>query len=335
MTDRKKDIKRETRIGIIGVGSYLPDKILTNADLEKMVDTSDEWITTRTGIKERRIADESTATSDMAKRAAEEAIRDANLKVSDIELIIVATITPDMPLPSTACLLQGKLGARNAVCFDISAACAGFIYAIATAEAFIKSGLYKNALVVGSEKLSAVTDWKDRNTCVLFGDGAGAVILAPVKEGGILSTYLGSDGTQADLLKIPAGGSKMPASKDTIEERLHFIKMSGSELFKHAVKIMADAGNKAASMLNYGCDDVDWVIPHQANIRILNAVAHRMKLASEKIYLNIERCGNMSSASTAVALVDAVKGGKIKRGDVVVLDAFGAGLVWGAIVIEW
>lgn len=335
MTERPKDTVKKMRVGIVGVGSYVPDKILTNADLEKMVDTSDEWITTRTGIKERRIADGNTTTSDMAKRAAEEAIKSAKLNVSDIELIIVATITPDMPLPSTACLLQGKLGARNAVCFDISAACAGFIYAIATAEAFIKSGLYKNALVIGSEKLSVVTDWKDRNTCVLFGDGAGAAVLAPVKKGGILSTYLGSDGTQADLLKIPAGGSKMPASKDTVEERLHFVKMSGTELFKQAVKIMADAGNKAASMLNYGCDDVDWVIPHQANIRILNAVANRMKLASEKIYLNIEKYGNMSSASTAVALAGAVKEGKIKKGDVIVLDAFGAGLVWGAIVIEW
>ncbi|MBL7068716.1 MAG: ketoacyl-ACP synthase III [Candidatus Omnitrophica bacterium] len=332
MAKKKKD---EARVGIIGVGSHLPKKVLANEDLEKMVDTTDEWITTRTGIKERRIADEGTATSDMAKDACEEALKDANMKASDIDLIIVATITPDMPLPSTACILQSKLDAKNAVCFDISAACAGFIYGVSTAEAYIKSGLYKNALVVGSEKLSAFTDWKDRNTCVLFGDGAGAVVLAPVKRGGILSTYMGSDGTQADLLKVPAGGSKMPATKKTVEERLHYIKMSGSELFKHAVKIMADAGNKAASMLNYSCDDIDWVIPHQANIRILNAVANRMKLNSKKIYLNIRRYGNMSSASTAVALVDAVKEGRIKKGDIIVLDAFGAGLVWGAMVIEW
>jgi len=329
---KKKD---EVRVGIIGVGSHLPKKVLTNEDLEKMVDTSDEWITTRTGIKERRIADDAIATSDMAKDACEEALKDAGMKASDIDLIIVATITPDMPLPSTACILQSKLDAKNAVCFDISAACAGFIYGISAAEAYIKSGLYKNALVVGSEKLSAFTDWKDRNTCVLFGDGAGAVVLAPVKRGGILSTYLGSDGTQADLLKVPAGGSKIPATKKTVDERLHYIKMSGSELFKHAVKIMADAGNKAASILNYACDDIDWVIPHQANIRILNAVADRMKLNSKKIYLNIRRYGNMSSASTAVALVDAVKEGRIKKGDIVVLDAFGAGLVWGAMVIEW
>lgn len=332
MVDGNKD---KIRVGIIGVGSYLPSRILTNDDLEKMVDTSDEWITTRTGIKQRRIADNDIATSDMAKGASLEALKSAGVEAGDIELIIVATITPDMPLPSTACLLQSKIGAKKAVCFDISAACAGFIYGIATAEAFIKSGLYKNALVIGSEKLSAFTDWQDRGTCVLFGDGAGAVVLGPVKEGGILSVYLGSDGTQADLLKIPAGGSKCPASKDTVENRLHYIKMSGSELFKHAVKIMADAGNEAASMVHYGCKDIDWVIPHQANIRILNAVAKRMKLDLKKIYLNIEKYGNMSSASTAVALVDAVKEGKIKKGDVVVLDAFGAGLVWGAIVIKW
>lgn len=333
MSDQKTDEK--IRVGIVGVGSYLPKNVLTNADLEKMVDTSDEWITTRTGIKERRIADKDIAASDMAKEASEEALKSAGLKAADIDLIIVATITPDMPLPSTACLLQGKLGAAKAVAFDIVAACAGFIYAIATAEAYIKSGLYKNALVVGTEKMSAFTDWKDRNTCILFGDGAGAVVLTPVKRGGILSVYLGSDGSQADLLKIPAGGSKSPASKETVEQRLHYIKMSGSELFKHAVRIMADAGNQAASILHFGCDDIDWVIPHQANIRILNAVANRMKLESKKIYLNIERYGNMSSASTAVALVEAVKEGKIKKGNVVVLDAFGAGLVWGAMVIKW
>lgn len=325
----------EVRVGIIGVGSHLPKKVLTNADLEKMVDTSDEWITKRTGIEERRIAEDDVATSDMAKEACEEAIKDANLGASEIDLIIVSTITPDMPLPSTASILQAKLGAKNAAAFDMVAACAGFIYAVASAQAFIKSGLYKHVLVVGAEKMSAFTDWKDRNTCVLFGDGAGAVVLGPVKRGGILSTYLGADGTRADLLKVPAGGSKMPATKKTVDDRLHYIKMSGGELFKHAVKIMADAGNRAAAMVNFRCDDIDWVIPHQANIRILNAVADRMKLNSKKIYLNIRRYGNMSSASTAVALVDAVKEGRIKKGDIIVLDAFGAGLVWGAIVIEW
>ncbi len=332
MAKAKKD---EVRVGIIGVGSHLPKKVLTNNDLEKMVDTSDEWITKRTGIKERRIAESDIATSDMAKEACEEALEDANLEASDVDLIIVSTITPDMPLPSTACILQAKLGAKNAAAFDLVAACAGFIYAIVTAEAYIKSGLYKNVLVVGAEKMSAFTDWKDRGTCVLFGDGAGAVVLGPVKKGGILSTYLGADGTRADLLKVPAGGSKLPASRKTVDDRLHYIKMSGGELFKHAVKIMADAGDRAAAKVNFRCDDIDWVIPHQANIRILNAVADRMKLNSKKVYLNIRRYGNMSSASTAVALVDAVKEGRIKKGDIIVLDAFGAGLVWGAIVIEW
>ncbi|MFH1753069.1 MAG: beta-ketoacyl-ACP synthase III [Candidatus Omnitrophota bacterium] len=336
MATRKKKIKtKEQKVGIVGVGAHLPKKVLTNEDLEKMVDTSDEWITKRTGIKERRIADKDTATSDMAKEASLEALKDAGLSPEEVDLIIVATITPDMPLPSTACILQSKIGAKNAVAFDISAACAGFIYAIAAAEAFIKRGLYNNALVLGAEKMSSVTDWTDRNTCVLFGDGAGAVVLKKVESGGILSINLGSDGTKSDLLKIPAGGSLKPTSKETIEERGHYIKMSGTELFKYAVKMMADAGNKAASELNYSCDDIDWVIPHQANIRILNAVANRMKLNSKKLYLNIRRYGNMSSASTAVALVEAVKEGRIKRGDVIVLDAFGAGLVWGAMLIEW
>ncbi len=334
-TQKKKGKPKELKVGIVGVGSHLPKKVLTNEDLEKMVDTSDEWIIKRTGIKERRIADKDTATSDMAKEASEEALKDAGLPAEEVDLIVVATTTPDMPLPSTACLLQAKIGARNAAAFDISAACAGFIYAIATAEAFIKRGLYSNALVIGAEKMSSFTDWKDRNTCILFGDGAGAVVLKKVERGGILSINLGSDGTKADLLKVPAGGSKRPASKQTIEERGHYIKMSGSELFKYAVRLMTDAGNKVAAELNYGCDDIDWVIPHQANIRILNAVADRMKLNSKKLYINIRRYGNMSSASTAVALVEAVKEGRIKKGDVIMLDAFGAGLVWGAMLIEW
>ncbi len=328
-------VTKDIRVGVAGAGFYLPKKVLTNKDLEKMVDTSDEWITTRTGIKERRIADKDTATSDMAKEASAKAIKDAGLTPEDIELIIVATITPDMPLPSTACLLQGKLGAKKAAAFDVVAACSGFIYAIATADAYIKSGLYKNALVVGAEKMSSVTDWTDRNTCVLFGDGAGAVVLKPVDTGGILSICLGADGSQADLLKIPAGGSKEPSSKETVDKRLHYIKMSGGELFKHAVKIMADAGKAAASALNFESEDIDWVIPHQANMRILNAVAKRMNLDLNKIHFNIKKYGNMSSASTAVAFAEAVKEGKIKKGDVVVLDAFGAGLTWGAIVIEW
>ncbi|MFA5147063.1 MAG: beta-ketoacyl-ACP synthase III [Candidatus Omnitrophota bacterium] len=323
------------KVGIIGLGAYLPEKVLTNAELERMVDTTDEWITTRTGIKERRIARKDEATSDMAAEAARRALSDAKLKPEDIDLIIVATITPDMFFPATACLVQEKLGARQVPAFDISVACSGFIYGLAIANQFISSGAYKHALVVAAEKLSSVTDWSDRSTCVLFGDGAGAAVLGPVERGGILSVHLGANGKAGDLIKLPAGGSRIPATKKTIEDRLHFIKMNGAELFKHAVRVMADAALNATRPLNLKAEDISLVIPHQANIRILEAVAKRMGLSKEKIYLNIEKYGNMSAASSAVALVEAVKEGRIKKGDKILLDAFGGGLTWGAIVIEW
>ncbi len=323
------------KTGIIGLGMYLPDSILTNKELEKMVDTTDEWIVTRTGIKERRIARNDEATSDMAVNAAREALKNARLKPEDIDLIIVATITPDMFFPATACLVQAKLGAREVPAFDISVACSGFIYGLAIANQFISLGTYKHALVIASEKLSAITDWNDRATCVLFGDGAGAAVLGPVDEGGILSVHLGANGKMGDLIKLPAGGSRIPATKESIEGRLHFIKMNGVELFKHAVKIMADAALSATKPLGLKAEDIKLVIPHQANIRILNAAAKRMGLKPEQIYLNIERCGNMSAASSAVALVEAVNKGLIKKGDKIVLDAFGGGLTWGAMVIEW
>jgi len=323
------------KIGIIGVGKYLPKKILTNADLEKRVDTSDEWITTRTGIKERRVVCAHEAVSDLAVNAAKEALKDARMKPCDLDLIIIATITPDMQFPSTACLVQAVLGAKNAVCFDISAACAGFVYATIVAQQFIASGNYKNALVIGAEVLSSITDWKDRSTCVLFGDGAGAAVLSEVKSGGILSTYLGSDGTMANLLMLPGGGSRNPATHKTIDKRLHYIKMEGNEVFKSAVKIMTDAAQIALKQAGLKCSDVDLVIPHQANVRIIMAMAKRLGLPSDKIFLNIEKYGNMSSASTATALCEAVKAGRIKKGDIVLLDAFGAGLVWGACLIKW
>lgn len=322
------------KVGILGLGTYLPPKILTNKDLEKMVDTSDEWITTRTGIKERRIAEDNVTTSDMAAEAAKKAISSAGLKVADIDLIIVATITPDMAFPSTACLVQKKIGASKAACFDISAACAGYVYAMATAKQFIESGTYKHVLIIGAEKLSSVTDWKDRNTCVLFGDGAGAAVIGKVKRGGILATYLAADGTKDELLNLPGGGSLNPTSHKTVDDRLHYIKMSGSELFKIAVKVMADAGNKVFAMSGHTCKDIACIIPHQANIRILLAVAKMMKLPREKIFLNIEKYGNMSSASSAVAFAEAMAERKFKKGDVIVLDAFGGGLAWGAIAIE-
>lgn len=323
------------KVGIIGLGKYLPEKILTNQDLEKIVDTTDEWIISRTGIKERRMAKEGEATSDMATEAAKRALENAKLKPEDIDLIIVATITPDMFFPATACLVQQKIGARTVPAFDISVACSGFIYGLAIANQFISSGTYKHALVIAAEKLSTITDWTDRNTCVLFGDGAAAAVLGPVEKGGILSVYLGADGRQGDLIKLPAGGSRMPATKKTIEDKQHFIKMNGSELFKHAVRIMADAALEVTKPLGITAKDLSLVIPHQANIRILLAAAKRMGLSEDKIYLNIEKYGNMSAASSAIALVEAVEEGRIKKGEKILLDAFGGGLTWGAIVIEW
>jgi 3-oxoacyl-[acyl-carrier-protein] synthase-3 len=323
------------KVGIVGLGKYLPRKVLTNADLEKMVETSDEWITTRTGIKQRRLAAKTEAASDLAIKAAKQALGDAHLDPAQLDLIIVATVTPDMQFPSTACFVQFGIGAKNAVCFDVAAACSGFIYGICVAQQFIARGTYENALVIGVEVLSSITDWKDRNTCVLFGDGAGAAVLTPVKSGGILSTYLGSDGSSTDLLMIPGGGSRNPVSRATLKKRLHYIKMEGNELFKVAVKSMTEAAHIAIKKAGLGFSDIDLFIPHQANMRIILAVAKRLGLSLEKVFANIEKYGNMSSASTAVALCEAVKEGKVKKGDVILLDTFGSGLVWGACVIKW
>jgi 3-oxoacyl-[acyl-carrier-protein] synthase-3 len=323
------------KVGIIGVGEYLPEKILTNSDLEKLVDTSDEWITTRTGIKQRHIVSAGQATSDLAFKAALCALENAQLKAEDLELIIVATITGDMPFPSVAAILQDKLGAKKAAAFDISAACAGFVYGISVAEKFIAGSVYKNALVIGAETLTSVTDWQDRNTCVLFGDGAGAVVLAPVEKGGIISTYLGSDGSKAGILNMPAGGSRNPATMETVKNRQHFLKMNGNELFKIAVNTMTKAAEVVLQQAGMTFADIDLIIPHQANARIIMAVAKKLGIPEERVYLNIERCGNMSSASTVTALCEAVSEGKVKKGDIILLDAFGAGLVWGACIIEW
>ncbi len=326
----------EKKVGFIGLGKYLPEKRLTNKDLEKIIDTTDEWIVERTGIKERRIARDDEATSDMAVNAAKRAIENAKLKPEEINLIIVATITPDMFFPSTACVVQSKLGIDHIPAFDISVACSGFIYGVAIASQFIKSGIYKHILVIAAEKMSSVTDWTDRSTCVLMGDGAGAAVLGEVEKGGILSVYLGADGSKGNLLQMPAGGSRLPATASTVEKRLHFLKMEGNVLFKHAVKVMAEAALRATEPLGLKGDDIDLVIPHQANIRILNAVAKRMGIDPEKkLYLNIDKYGNMSAASSAVALAEAVEEGRVKKGDIILLDAFGAGLTWGAIVIKW
>ena len=323
------------KVGIIGVGEYLPKKVLTNADLEKMVDTSDEWITTRTGIKERRIAAKNEAASDLAIKAAHEALEHARLKASDLDLIIVATVTGDMHFPSVSCLVQKALGAKGAVCFDIAAACSGFVHALTIAQQFVARGISSKALVIGAEKMSSFVDWQDRNTCVLFGDGAGAAVVAEVKTGGILASYLGSDGEMSDLLMVPAGGSRHPASAKTLEDRMHYVKMCGNEVFKIAVHAMADAAQEVLKRAELKCEDVDLVIPHQANIRIIMAVAKKLGFSEEKIYLNIAKYGNMSSASTATALCEAVREGRVKKGDIILLDAFGAGFVWGACVIKW
>ncbi|MDP8260106.1 MAG: beta-ketoacyl-ACP synthase III [Candidatus Gygaella obscura] len=322
-------------VGIVGTGISIPKNILTNKDLEKMVETTDEWITTRSGIKERHIIEKGQYTSILATEASRKALESAKLKPEDLDLLIVATITPDMRFPSTACFVQRELGASKAICFDISAACAGFIYALVCAQQFIKTGFVKNALIMGAETLSTITDWQDRGTCVLFGDGAGACVLKEIDQGGILSSHLGGDGSLSDLLYMPGGGSKFPASNETIEKRMHFIKMQGNEVFKLAVRLMVDSANKALEQCGLSPSDIDWLIPHQANIRILKAVAKRLELPEEKIFFNIAKYGNMSAASTAVALCEAIEQGKFKKGDIIVLDAFGGGLVWGATVIKW
>ena len=327
----------ENKIGvkILSTGSYVPEKVLTNFDLEKMVETSDEWISTRTGIKERRIIDKDQTTSDLAYNASIKAIEKAKISIDDIDLIIVATISPDAPMPSTACYLQKKLKAFNAVAFDISAACSGFIYGVSLVKAFISSGMYKRVLLVGVEALSRVTDWTDRNTCVLFGDGAGAMIFeASEQDNDIVSTYLGTDGTHTDLLNIPAGGSIMPTSKETVEQKLHFVKMLGKEVFKVAVSKMALAVNKAQELSGLTDNDINLYIPHQANLRIIEAVAKKAGVTKEKVYVNVHKYGNMSAATTIIALDEAIQEGRVKKGDLVELVAFGAGLTWGACILK-
>jgi 3-oxoacyl-[acyl-carrier-protein] synthase-3 len=321
-------------VGILGTGSALPEKILTNFDLEKMVDTNNDWIVSRTGIKERRIADDETAVSDLAYEAALKAMESADAE--QLDLIIVATVTPDMAFPSTACILQDRLGAKNAAAFDLEAACSGFLYGITVGQQFIATGMYKKVLVIGAETLSKITDFTDRGTCVLFGDGAGAVILGEVEEGyGILSTDLGAKGEGGKYLTLPAGGSRRPASIETVENREHFIKMGGGEVFKFAVRIMGQGAAAVVEKAGLQIEDVDYLVPHQANIRIIEAAAKRLKLPMEKVKVNLDRYGNMSAASIPVALDEAIKEGKVNKGDHVVLVGFGGGLTWGAALIRW
>lgn len=323
-------------VGIVGIGSCMPERIITNEDLEKIVDTSDEWIRTRTGIRERRIVDPGTAASDLSVPAANKALEMARLPAEKLDLIVVATVTPDTIFPATACYIQERLGAGAAAAFDVSAGCTGFIYALSIASQFIAAGVYNNALVVGVEIFSKFINWQDRNTCVLFGDGAGAAVLKPVDPGeGIIGLYLGSDGSGARDLIIPAGGSRMPASIETIKNSLHTIHMNGSEVFKFAVRIMADASLKALEDAGLKTEEISLLIPHQANIRIIDAATKRLGILPEKVYVNLDRYGNISSASIPVALDEVYQAGRLKKGDKVLLVAFGAGLTWGAIVLNW
>ncbi|MDP3723477.1 MAG: beta-ketoacyl-ACP synthase III [Candidatus Omnitrophota bacterium] len=327
--------RSSTRIGVRGLGMYVPPKVLTNVDLEKMVDTNDEWIRTRTGICERRVAEPGTASSDLAYKAAQEALTQAELDPKDVELLIVATTTPDMLFPSTSCLVQERLGASSAVCFDLSAACSGSIFAIITAQQYLLTGRYRNALVVGAEVLSSFIDWTDRSTCVLFGDGAGACVLAPVRRGGILATDMGSDGSAAQLLYMPGGGSKHPPSHASVDQRLHFLRMNGTEIFKLAVRRMANSAKRVVKAAKLDPREVDCFIPHQANTRIIEAVAKWADLPMEKVYMNLQRYGNTSAASNLIALYEAVRDGVIQRDDHVVMVAFGAGLTWGSLLLQW
>lgn len=323
-------------IKIIGTGKYVPSKVLTNHDLEKMVDTNDEWIRTRTGIVERRIADDSQATSDLAVEAAKIAISNAGLKAEDIDMLICATITPDMVFPATAYLIAEKLGIKRAG-LDINAACSGFVYGSSVAYSYLRAGIFKNILVIGAETLSRITDWQDRSTCVLFGDGAGAVVYTiDDSKSDILAIELGGDGGCADLLYMPAGGSKMPASEETVRNRLHFIKMNGRETFKMAVRMMTESVEKVIVKAGWSKEDIKLVIPHQANIRIIDSIAEYLGVNREdKVFVNLDKYGNTSAASIPIALAEAVEQGKIQRGDKVVLVAFGGGFSWGAVALNY
>lgn len=333
--DSSTHVPRSVRIA--GTGSYVPEKVLSNADLEKLVDTSDDWITTRTGIKERRIAADDESTSDLATASARQALQQAGVAAEDIEVIIVATITPDTLTPATACYVQQKLGAKKAVAFDVSAACSGFLYAMEIAQSLIATGSRQNALIIGAEKLSAFVDWNDRNTCVLFGDGAGAAVLLPADngEGRILSSHVGTDGWQTELLNIPGGGSACPITIDNASEKLATLSMQGREVFKHAVNAMREASELAIKQAGLETSDIDYVIPHQANLRIIDAITTRLDIGDDRVFINLDKYGNTSAAAVAIALDEANREGFISKGDHILLVAFGAGLTWASAAIQW
>jgi 3-oxoacyl-[acyl-carrier-protein] synthase-3 len=320
----------------MGIGSHVPEGTLTNFDLEKMVDTTDDWIRERTGISKRHRADAQTATSDLAAEAAKKALDDAGVGARDIDVIIVGTATPDMFFPSTACLVQNEIGATRAAAFDVSAACSGFLYGLSIAEDFVSAGKFKRVLVIGAETLTKIIDWTDRTTCVLFGDGAGAAVVGAVGDGhGIVSSFLASDGSMGELLMLPAGGSRMPPSEDTIRERLHYVKMKGNKLFKAAVKAMASAAVGTLEEAGYTGDDLDLLVTHQANMRIIDATARRINIPMEKVFTNVDRYGNTSAASIPMALTEARDCGVLKKDMLVELVSFGGGLTWASVLMVW
>jgi len=324
-------------ITISGTGSYAPERILTNAELAESVDTSDEWIYTRTGIRERKIATDGELTSDMAAEAGRRSVEAAGIDRDEIDLIIVATTTPDMPFPSTACLVQHKLGLKSLAAFDLQAACSGFLYALETGAAMVRSGAYRNALVIGAERLSSIVDWQDRSTCVLFGDGAGSVVVSRNHDpkSGWLGAQLGCDGSAVELLHLPGGGCKIPASSASVDERQHFIKMKGREVFKAAVRVMEQSARQILEHHGLTADQVGCVVPHQANLRIIETLAARLGIPMDRFFLNLDRYGNTSAASIPIALDEAVRSGRIKSGEVVLMVAFGGGLTWGSSLIRW
>jgi 3-oxoacyl-[acyl-carrier-protein] synthase-3 len=331
-----RSAKTQRTVSIVGTGSYTPEKILTNEELSRMVDTSDEWITTRTGIKERRVAAKDEQTSDMAAKAALNALEQAKISPADVDLILVATATPDMLFPATACFVQKKIGATKAACLDISAACAGFLFGIEIAQQFITSHTYDTVLVIGAEKLTSITNWTDRNTCVLFGDGAGAAVLKHRgSTHGVISTHIGSDGQFTDILCMPGGGSRCPITKENADQNLATIHMNGKEVYKQAVTAMLKAARKALDDAGLTTDDIACVIPHQANLRIIEAIADRLKIPLEKVYVNLDKYGNTSAAAVAIALDEANRSGRIKAGDYILMVVFGGGLTWASTVIEW
>lgn len=324
-------------VAITGTGKYVPEKILTNEDLQKIVETTDEWITERTGIKERRIAAPEQATSDLATRAGLAALENAGLVAEDLDLIIVATFTPDMFFPSTACFVQKAIGATKATCFDVSAACSGFLYCLDIARNYIAAGAAENILVIGADKVSGVIDWTDRNTCVLFGDGAGAAVLQPAKDdqGRILSVFSGSNGSLDEILNVPAGGSRNPLTCANIDERLNTMKMAGREVYRHAVTTMMAAAKEAIARAGLTVDDIACFIPHQANLRIIETIADKLHVPMDRFFVNLQLYGNTSAAAVAIALDEAQRSGRIKRGDNILMVVFGGGLTWASSVVRW